>query len=371
LKISGSIMASKFAPGSNLDSFGQFFIVGLTGVTLDDTDRYMLETLKPAGILLLKRNFDHASPYPVWQEKLHALIEDTKKCTGRDRLIVSLDHEGGTVMRTPPPITRFPFASRFASSAYEVGCAMAAEIRALGVNLSWAPVADIHSNPANPIIGERAFGTDPDTVSARAIEYARALRDCGVLGCAKHFPGHGDTSSDSHLELPYLNLTEADLKRRELAPFKALSDFGIPFFMTAHIMFPKIDPDAPATLSRKILRGMLREEIGYKGIIIADDLGMKAVSESFRQPATIAKAFKAGCDMFIVSRYPDPERDTTATDVAGHIRNCLSSGLLTEADMKDSFERIENVLQNLPADRTEKIPEETFARHRELCSRFC
>jgi beta-N-acetylhexosaminidase len=316
-------MSLTFAPSDKANSFGNHFLVGLSGTELAESDKVILGKLKPAGILLLARNFVQDAPYPRWISSLNKLLEDVHNYAERDKMFISLDHEGGRVMRTPAPITRFPAPSKFAKRASEVAKAMAVELKSLGVNLSWAPLADIHSNPKNPIIGERAFGTTPASVIEPALAFARTLADEGILACAKHFPGHGDTLTDSHLELPFLNLSMDQLVQRELAPFKALVDINIPFVMTAHIMFPNIDPLFPATLSQKILDEVLRKKFGYKGIVISDDVDMKAVTDAFKESDTVARAINAGCDMLIVARNPDPHTDRPirlAQEIAKSVR---------------------------------------------------
>jgi hypothetical protein len=146
----------------------------------------------------------------------------------------------------------------------------ALELKSLGINLSWSPVADIFSNPQNPIIGPRAFGNTPQTASEGAREYYRGLREEGILGSAKHFPGHGDTSTDSHLELPILNLSREDLRNRELIPFQTLIQDKIPLIMTAHILFPQIDPEVPATLSKIILKLVKKEDQRLQSVFNID-----------------------------------------------------------------------------------------------------
>ena len=327
-------------------SFGHHFIVGLSGITLSDIDKKMLSTLRPAGILLLKRNFDHAaSSYDIWLNKLKILIEDVKQYSEREKIIVSLDHEGQRVMRTPAPLTVFPNAQKFCTRAAEVAAAHARELRTLGVNLSWAPVADVHSNPANPIIGERAFGNTPESVSKYAVEYLAALEKGGVLGCAKHFPGHGDTSSDSHIELPVVNISEDELWNRELPPFVALIKAGVSFIMTAHILYPQIDPLASATMSHKILNGILRKRMNFEGVIVSDDLDMHAVAKMFSDSGTATvEAFNAGCDMFIAARN-DLEHFDRSLLAANFMAQGLKSGAITEARLFDAFTRINKVFE--------------------------
>lgn len=359
-------MTTSFKTGDKPEYFGNYFIVGLSGPELNETDKQILGKLKPAGILLLKRNFLEGKEYKVWLSALSKLISDIKDYAERDKLIISIDHEGGRVVRAPAPITRFPEPMQYASKARLVARAMACELKTLGVNLSWAPLADIHSNPKNPIIGRRAFGTNVSTVVDAGLEFADELMKNEVLGCAKHFPGHGDTIADSHLELPLVNLTETQLRDRELVPFKALCEAGIPFVMTAHILFPNIDAKFPATLSRKLLNDILRAEINYQGIIVSDDLDMLAVSKHFREPETISQAFNAGCDMFILAGQPKPDADL-ALGFAKFISKGLSNRLLSEERLHQSFNRIKNLFDTKLKDfPVVPLAKEVFEEHEEL-----
>lgn len=252
--------------------------VGEPAAELSQREAGIFAELRPAGIMLRKRNFLQGEPYDVWLKAYQRLLSDVREAIGRPAIIVSIDHEGGAVRRFPAPITRFPYAATYGSSlpAVEaVSAAMAKELSALGVNLSYWPVADIHSNPANPVINQRSFGTTVQAVSQAACVCARTLRAHGVIPCAKHFPGHGDTALDSHVALPSLQYSRQELEQRELAPFHALIQDGIEMVMSAHLMVPSLDPDNPATVSPTIQRDILRNSLGFNGVTISDALGMK------------------------------------------------------------------------------------------------
>lgn len=325
---------------TTLRHVGEHFIVGLTSHKLTEEDKRLLATLQPAGVLLLTRNFHHGVSYEEWLTDLDRLLADVYQYAARDKLLISIDHEGGRVHCTPLPVTGFPPAAVYAPRAEKVGAAMGAELRSLGVSVTWAPVADVHSNAENPIIGDRAFGTDPAAVGAAAIAFDRGIRSQGVLTCAKHYPGHGDTSCDSHLELPYLELGLEDLERRELLPFKALADAGVPAMMTAHVLFRGVDAENPATLSKKLLRSIVRDRWGYKGVMIADDIGMLAVRSRFVRPDTAAEAMEAGCDMYIVSRHPDPIAEDIALPVAANLSRSIERGAVRERTLADAKDRV-------------------------------
>ncbi len=347
-------------------SFGHHLIVGISGTALDDDDKRILSELKPVGVVLYGKNFRYGTHYEDWLQILQELINQIRQYAERDSMFITIDHEGGTVHRPYLPITRFPHAFLLRSRSREIAKAAALELKSLGINVSWAPVADIFSNPNNPIIGPRAFGTTPETAAAGAREYFLGLRESGIIGCAKHFPGHGDTSTDSHLELPTLNLTLEELRSRELIPFKVLIDEQVPMIMTAHILFPQIDADVPATLSKPILTGILREELGFGGVIVSDDLDMKAVSDMYTQSGTVARTFNAGCDLFIVSRnLPSSSLERTFA-IAEDFVNSLNNGSLDEAVVAAARERVENLLAVTPQYIVRCLEQETLLRHAEL-----
>ncbi|MEH1848544.1 MAG: glycoside hydrolase family 3 protein [Nostoc sp.] len=349
-----------------LRRFGHHLIIGVSGTRLSDDDKRALNELKPIGAIFFAKNFLDGTPYQIWLESFKDLNRQIREYTERDSMFITLDHEGGRVIRTPPPITRFPHALLLRSHAYEVAKATALELKSLGINLSWAPVADIFSHPDNPVIGPRAFGNTPETATQGARDYYLGLRDSGILGCAKHFPGHGDTSKDSHIELPILNLTLEDLRFRELIPFKALIEVQIPLIMTVHILFPKIDPDVPGTLSQGILKTILREELGFEGVIVSDDLDMKAISDMFMKAGTVAQSFNAGCDLFIVSRNINSSSIERTYRIAEDFADSLSNGSLDETVVEAARERIEKLLAVTPQYPIYALDKDILLQHAQL-----
>ncbi|RUR76262.1 glycoside hydrolase family 3 N-terminal domain-containing protein [Chlorogloeopsis fritschii PCC 9212] len=349
-----------------IQSFGHHLIVGISGTTLNDDDKRILNELKPVGVVLYAKNFRYGSHYEDWLLIYQNLIDQIRQYAERDSMFITIDHEGGTIHRPYLPITRFPHAFLLGGRSREVATAAALELKSLGINVSWAPVADIFSNPNNPIIGPRAFGTTPETAAIGARDYYLGLHESGIIGCAKHFPGHGDTSTDSHLELPTLNLTIEELRNRELIPFKVLIDEQVPMIMTAHILFPNIDPDVPATLSQPILNGILRKELGFEGVIVSDDLDMKAVSDMYAKSGTVARTFNAGCDLFIVSRnLPSSSLERTFA-IAQDFVNSLSNGSLEERIIEAARMRIDSLLAITPQYLVSSLDKDTLVRHAEL-----
>ena len=223
-------------------------------------------------------------------------------------VVIAIDQEGGLVQRVRAPATMWPpmmahdglAAPLDVQTAEQVGRAIGDELRALGVDVDFAPILDVHTNPANPIIGDRAFGHDAATVTRRALAFARGLDAAGILACGKHFPGHGDTDTDSHLALPRIDHDWARLDAVELAPFKAAAAVDLPMLMTAHVVFAALDATRPATLSEQVITGLLRGKLGYRGVIVSDDLDMQAISAHMGVDYAAVGAVRAGCDVLLL-----------------------------------------------------------------------
>jgi beta-N-acetylhexosaminidase len=189
-----------------------------------------------------------------------------------------------------------------------VALAMGRELALLGFDIDFAPVLDVHTNPANPIIGDRAFATEPELAAGLALAFARGLDRAGVLPCGKHFPGHGDTETDSHLELPRLAHDLDRLAAVELLPFRRAVAAGIPMLMSAHVVFAALDATVPATLSQRVITGLLRDELGFTGILVSDDLDMRAIADHIGIGEAAVAAVRAGCDALLLCQNPDHQR---------------------------------------------------------------
>lgn len=345
--------------------FGRHFVIGLRpSPVLADDDKYLLHRLRPAGIVLFGGNFAAAEDYDAWLGRHRRLLHDARECTERDEMLVAIDHEGGRVIRPPAPVTRFGYARTWADRAGEVGTAMAAELKSLGVNLDFAPVLDVDSNPANPVIGPRAFATTPEEVATAGTAFIAALEAGGVLACAKHFPGHGDAAVDSHEALPLVDATLETLRTRELPPFAAAVRAGVRAVMTAHILIPRVDEEHPATLSERILGGLLRGELGFEGVVFSDDVGMGAVSERFRHTENAARFLLAGGDVLTLA---GAGTDTSrAIDLARAMAREAAAGRLAERVLDASRERIDALLHAAPRHDVQALDAGVFARHAEI-----
>lgn len=317
---------------------GAVLMTGIPGTRLDAATREALEHMRPSGVILFRRNWESL-------EQLRALVAELRALPSAP--LIGVDQECGKVIRLGEPFTQFPSARAIARCgdpqlARAVGRALGAELRSAGVDIDFAPVLDVDSNPANPVIGERAFGSTPDEVIRFALPFLAGLREAGILPCGKHFPGHGDTDRDSHRELPVVPRDRATLEATELAPFRAAFAAGLPLLMTAHVLYPALDPDHPATVSPRILGGLLRGELGYGGVLISDDLEMQGISGAATVPATAVRALRAGVDWTLVCNHFDASIRT-----ADAIAAALASGELDRARVASSARRIE-ALKALP-----------------------
>jgi beta-N-acetylhexosaminidase len=315
---------------------GQRLVLGLAGPSLDNEQRSFFREVQPAGFIHFARNIESAEQIAELNRELVDLSPDDRPP------LLSIDQEGGRVQRlkdTPWPSMRALGNLADLPTTTQVAAAMADELRATGFNLNFAPVCDVDSNPKNPVIGDRSFGKRPAEVAAQAVAFLEGLHSHGVIGCAKHFPGHGDTSVDSHLALPVVDKELGELREVELPPFAAMVKAGVAMVMTSHVLFPDLDRDLPATLSEKVLKRLLRDELGYNGVVISDDLEMKAVRGRWAVPELVELATRATVDLFCVGR--SFEHDLTL------------SGALFEALVRS--QEADNALDRAALDATRRL----------------
>lgn len=316
---------------------GQRFMVGFDGHEVSSDVRSMIRDFGAASVILFKRNVD--SPEQV--AELIRELQAVARGAGHELpLLVAVDQEGGRVARLREPWTLWPplrAVGRLASTdhAHAMGAALAAELKACGFHLDFAPVVDVDTNPANPVIGDRSFGDDPELVGRLGAAMIRGLQEAGVAACAKHFPGHGDTDLDSHLELPAVDHALSRLRDVELRPFRKAIEAGVASVMTAHVLVRELDDAVPATLSRRILSELLRGEMKYTGVIVADDLDMKAVAKRWRPAEAAVRAALAGCDILPVC----VGHDAQAEAIEGVVR-ALEEETIPYQQMEDSLSRI-------------------------------
>ena len=277
-------------------------IVGFQGL---EPSQDLLEVLSgntPAGAILFTRNIESKAQTLSCNRQLATLWP-----TGESPWI-SLDQEGGRVRRIKEhlwPSMRTIGQAQNLELTQQIIRALNSEVRHWGFTGNWAPCADVDSNPDNPVIGDRSFSRDPEECAVQVIATMKAMRDVGVLPCIKHFPGHGDTDVDSHLDLPWVRKSIAELERCEWHPFKRAIQDGVEVIMTAHVMFSELDSQHPATMSHSILQGLLREQFGYDGVVVSDDMEMKAVRGRYPVEEQMDKAVRAGVDAFLVCSQAD------------------------------------------------------------------
>ena len=277
---------------------GRFVIAGFTGHSAPDDLRRLIAEFDLAGVIYFARNI-------VEPAQVRELSREVSGLSREWPLWISVDQEGGRVARLRAPFTIWPPAMLLGRSGDEAlterfARAMAAELRAVGINLDYAPVLDVHTNPANPVIGDRALASDPELAARLGAAVVRGLQASGVAACGKHFPGHGDTSVDSHEALP---VVEHDLRRLEaieFIPFRRAIAEGVAAVMTAHVMMPAVDAAHVASFSPRVVTGLLKESLGFSGVVISDDLGMKAVAADTALPDATVAAIQAGCDLVLL-----------------------------------------------------------------------
>jgi beta-N-acetylhexosaminidase len=314
---------------------GSVVMGALDGPCLDDHGRELLEKWHLGGLTLFARNVESA-------EQVRDLTAEIAAVARSDPPLIAIDQEGGRVARLRAPFLELPPMLRLAEAGADeslferAGTAVGLELRAVGVNVDFAPVLDVHSNPQNPVIGDRAFGTDPEQVAALALAFARGLMASGVMACGKHFPGHGDTLLDSHKALPRLPHGMTRLRAVELPPFVAAVRAGLPSLMTAHVVYEGIDPRHPATLSPALMDGLLRHELKYDGVVFTDDLEMAAVTDRWSIGAAAVQSLAAGADMPMVCRSFD--RIVEAIEA---IVRAVESGRLARARLEAAAQRVE------------------------------
>ena len=278
---------------------GQMFIIGFDGPSITPEIEGWLKRENLGGLIFFKRNIESC-------EQVVKMTSQVYHYQGDSLPFLGVDQEGGRVARLKSPQvanTEFPpmkvvGSTKNNKNAQQTGAIIGNEVRSQGFNLNFAPVLDENTNPDNPVIGDRSFGSDPVLAGRLGVSFAKGLLKYGVIPCGKHFPGHGDTDLDSHFHLPMLQHTWHRLNRVELIPFKNAIAWGIPMLMTAHILLKRIDSATPATLSRIVLN-YLRQRMGHTGVIISDDLDMKAISDHFQVEEILENGLEAGLDIFL------------------------------------------------------------------------
>lgn len=313
---------------------GQLMVFGFQGKTASPEIKKLIREHHVGGIILFGRNI--GTP----EEVLHLTTElqlEAKKAGHEHPLLICIDQENGVVRRLGEGTTIFPGAMTLGATgnpgnAYVIGAATARELKALGINWNLAPVVDVNNNPENPVIGVRSFGEDPEHVAAFGIEAMKGMQDAGIITTLKHFPGHGDTAVDSHLDLPVIDHSMERLEQVELVPFKKGIEQGADTIMSAHVYFPAIEQqeNVPATLSRSVITGLLREKLGFNGVVTTDCMEMNAIADTIGTARGGVEAIKAGIDLVMVSHL-----HTRHLETLQEVERAVESGYI-ETDVIDA-----------------------------------
>ena len=317
---------------------GQRICVGFAGYEFTDEERKLIREYKIGNIILFKRNIKS-------REQLKSLCDDARKMileeTGIQPFIM-IDEECGGVSRlahitVPTPCAMAIGATGDPENAKKIARNVGEELRAVGINFDLAPVLDCFTNPNNTVCGNRCFAVSPDEVSSYGLAYIQGLHDAGVMACGKHFPGHGDTDVDSHLALPVVNKRMSEMEKTELVPFKEAIKYGIDAIMSTHVVFPAVERGTPATVSRRVMTGLLREKMGFKGLILSDSMDMKAVKDLYGIPEGTLRALRAGVDIVLIC-YTVAD----GSEAIKYIEKAYEDGQLDPEEISKHFQHIVN-----------------------------
>lgn len=315
-----------------MDNYGQLIISGIKGTSLLPEEIEFIKNEKLGGIIFFKHNFEDPA-------QLAELVNSIQKLRDEYPLFISVDQEGGRVLRFKTHFTQFPSMLELTKMGspkliFEVHQILAKELAACGINLSYSPCCDILTNPENVVIGDRAFGTDPEEVEKYVSAAIRGLQTNGLLSCAKHFPGHGGTTQDSHYDLPLVKTSLKELREREMIPFIKASKSRVEFMMMAHLMVDALDEKFPTSLSPKAYE-FLRNETKFTKIVITDDMEMKAVADRFSIEEAAVLALNAGTDMLLYRYLEDAQKALEA------IREATKKRVIKKEALSEKLQRVE------------------------------
>lgn len=321
---------------------GRMLIAGFKGVTMSEEIKHLIHTYHIGGIILFGRNIGTPDEILALTNSLQA---EARKAGYETPLLICIDQENGVVRRLGEGATIIPGAMLLGAThdptnARKAGFMTGKELKALGINWNLAPVVDINNNPKNPVIGVRSFGEDTSDVAEMAKSSMQGMQEAGVMTTLKHFPGHGDTSVDSHLDLPVIDHELERLHSVELVPFKECMAAGADAIMSAHVYFPALEKkeNVPATLSHSVMTGLLREELGFDGVITTDCMEMDAIAKRIGTVEGCVQAVEAGVDFVMVSHLHDLQEQTVI-----RLAEAVESGRISERRIDESIERIEKL----------------------------
>ncbi|MGL5756065.1 MAG: beta-N-acetylhexosaminidase [Paraclostridium sp.] len=315
------------------EKIGQMIIAGFNGTEVNEEVNRLVKDMNIGGIILFSRNIENSN-------QLKKLTNDIKKSGGNSSLFISIDEEGGRVSRLPSDTTKFKSSREIGDSndinyAYENGKNLGKTLKEHNINMDFAPVLDIYSNPKNTVIGDRAFGSDAKKVSKMGIATMNGIKEENIIPVIKHFPGHGDTELDSHFGLPSVSKSLEELQKFELVPFEEAIESGADVVMVSHILIEKIDNQNPATLSKKVIVNLLRDKLGFEGVVITDDMLMKAVTNNITIESASVKSINAGSDIILIGSGIDNTKS-----VINKIKSAVENKEISEERINESLYRI-------------------------------
>lgn len=324
------------------EKIGQLFISGMEGTEMTDETAAMIEENALGGVILFQPNLEDP-------DRSLQLVNDLKQVEEANDipLFISVDQEGGQVERLPglPPLkSAGEIGEHDRKFAYENGQLLAELLKAYGMNLNFAPVLDVDSNPNNPVIADRAFGDNAEIVSEMGISMMQGMQDEGVITSVKHFPGHGDTDVDSHEQLPVVNKSRQELEETEFIPFETAVNTGVDMVLMAHIKLPELGIDVPASFSKDAV-DILRDDWHYDGVIITDDLTMGAITENYEMGEVTVNAVKAGVDILMIAH----EKELLEAGIEG-LKAAVENGEITEDRIDESVQRILELKEDYDVD---------------------
>lgn len=317
------------------EKIGQMIFAGISGTKPDAEADQLVAKYKVGGIIFNKKNLQEPAQTVAYINHLKS-----KNSANGIPLFFGIDQEGGKIAKLPGGLHPIPANQKIGeinnpSFSYEIGSLLGRMVDAFGFNMNFAPVLDVNSNPDNPVIGERSFGADPETVSRLGIMTMKGMQKENIIPVIKHFPGHGDTSVDSHLALPVVNKTKAELEKVELVPFRRAVAEGADVVMIGHILFPKLDRTAPSSMSKTIITDLLRNELGFSGVVITDDMTMKAITDNYDIGKAAVASVKAGSDIIMVAH-----EHTQIVKVFSELKSAVQRGEISEGRINESVIRI-------------------------------
>lgn len=317
------------------EKVGQLLVIGVKGTSFSRKMDNLVRNYHVGGVIVMGQNI---TTTPQMLELINAIKEANE--SNKNPLFLSVDEEGGRVSRLPAGIAKLPTSAQIGklndeSLSYRAGAYLAEVLNEFGYNMNFAPVLDVNSNPKNPVIGDRSFGSDSNQVAKIGIATMHGMMDNGIIPVVKHFPGHGDTIVDSHKALPKVETTMERLRSIELVPFQKAIDEGVDAVMVAHILFPVLDPNYPSSLSKAVITELLRKEMQFEGVIITDDLSMGAIANGYTIPEAAVQSFIAGSDLLLVVRDYDDQINTFNA-----LLTAIEAGEITEERLNESVKRI-------------------------------